>query len=191
MGSRGGDGYREGIHGRGGGYYVGRRDEEYGYNRDGRGWGDWEREQERGRERRRSVASGRSGSRDYDYYGPSAYMEPPYRRAVSRERTELLTETERYYPPAPKRYPLESVPTTGSSGATRCFVERSSSNAGLSAGPRFSASSQRGSYDDYDRGRPSEAVYVYRDPPPGRSRRASFDAGRVGRYDGGHDWYFR
>jgi hypothetical protein len=192
MGSKGGaDGYREGVHGRRGGYYVGEREEEYGYNRDGRGWG-WEHEQERGRERRGSVAHGRSRSRDYDFYRPGAYMEPPHRRAVSRERTELVTETERYYPPAPKRYLLEqSAPTTGSSGATRSFIERSSSNAGLSAGPRFSTSSQRESYYDYGRALPSEAVYVYRDPPPARSRRVSFDAGGVGRYDGGHDWYFR
>lgn len=178
-------GYREGEEGRRGHYLV--EQEEYGYSRDNRGWG-WERERERGSERRGSISHSRSRSRDLGYDFRDGYIEPPYRRATASE----IMETERYYPPAPRRYLLEQrALTTGQpSSATRYLSERSSSSAGLAAGSRFSSPSQRGCYE-YDRLRPSEAVYVYQDPPPARSRRASFNADGVGRYDGGYDWYYR
>lgn len=163
-----------------------------GSSRDDRGW-----DRDRGGERRASVAHGvpsrRSHhGRDRDYCGVERGVEPSYRRATSRERTERLTETEREYPPAPKRYLLgQSALTAGPSGSgSRYLLERSSSNNGLAVGSRFPTSAQHGYYYGYDQRRPSEAVYVYRDPPP-RSRRASFDVAVPRRYDEGYDSYLR
>ncbi|KAK4043843.1 hypothetical protein C8A01DRAFT_31943 [Parachaetomium inaequale] len=175
--------YREERRGRGGGHYLGEGEEDR-YRRDDRGPWDWE---SGGRERRGSVISrGRRMSRGPDRdYSADRYLEPSYRRATNRERTELLATTDRYYPPASKRYLMEqSASAAGSSSSgSRYLLEGSSSNAGS----RFPGSSQQRYYEQV---RPGEVVYIYRDPPA-RSRRASFDAGGVRRHDGEFGWYDR
>ncbi|KAK3905472.1 hypothetical protein C8A05DRAFT_41591 [Staphylotrichum tortipilum] len=150
----------------------------YGYTDTGRDWDPVP-------SRRGSAVSRRGRSRSRDR---GCQLEPSYRRATSRERTELVTTTERYYPPAPKRYLLErSDLLTGSSSAassgSRYFAERRTSTAGLGA----SALPQSLSYrEDW----PGEVVYLRLDPL-GRARRASFDAGSVGRYERGYEWDYR
>jgi hypothetical protein len=111
---------------------------------------------------------------------PDRYA-PACRRASSRERTT----TERYYPPAPRRYFLErSDSAAGSSSAasngSRYFAERRTSvtGSGAAAVPQLRY---------HDEGWPGEVVYLRRDPV-GRSRRASFDAGAVGRRERGYEW---
>lgn len=190
----------DGLSGGGGGGYDGlsgggyRRsvDGEYGHADYGHGRGrgremtrsdGWERGRERGgsfTSHSRSVSRG--GHRDY---GVDGYVEPPYRRAASREPTERFTTTDRYYPPAPNRYLVEQNTSTAgsSSSGSRYLLERSSSNAGS----RSTSSSQRKYYEE---DHPGEVIYIYRNPPA-RPRRASFDAGRVGRYDEGRDWHYR
>lgn len=171
-------GYREDGRGRRrGGYYVGEGDG-YHYSRDDRGL-DWGR----GRERRGPVIypghRSRSHDRDWDY-GLDTYVEPSsYTSATGRECIHLPTDTERYYPPASRRYLFEQSMST-------YLRDKTSSNAGLAAESRISSSSQH-AYDDHDRGSPSQAMYVYRDLPA-RFRRASVDGGRVRRDDEGHGW---
>ena len=164
-------GYRHGRGEDGGCCYLEEKEEYAAYRDSGRGW-------ESGRERRDS--RGRSRSRDGDR-GRGRYMEPSYRRAPSRERTEILTTSERYYPPAPKRYLLGqgAGSSSSTSSGSRHFLDRGASTAGSRA-----SGSSRWRY--YEQDRPGEAVYVYRDPPP-RSRRVSFDAGLVRRHEAG--WY--
>lgn len=199
VGARGGSGGYPGDTGRGGtgGYYYALEEgDRFGRggsssSRDDRGW-----DRDRGGERRPSATHGvpcwSHHGRDRDYYGVErGGVDPSYRRTTSRERTERLTETERGYPPAPKRYLLgQSAFTAGPSGSgSRYLLERSSSNNGLAVGSRFPTSAPHGYYG-YEERRPSEAVYVYRDPPP-RPRRASFDVGVPRRYGEGYDWYLR
>lgn len=177
-----GGGSRYGDEGRGwGGYHRSVVGGEYGYPDTGRGRGRemvWNESWERGRERGGSFTShsrsmSRGGHRDH---GIDGYVEPPYRRATSRERTERLTTTDRYYPPATHGYFVErSTSTAGSSSSgSRYLLERSPSNAGSR-----STSSSRGVY--YEEDHPGGVIYIYRNPPA-RTRRASFDAGGVRRY---------
>ncbi len=166
-----GEAWGEGRREAGGCCYREEREECAAYRDSGRGW-------ESGRERRDS--RGRSRSRD-GVCGRGRNIEPSYRRGPSRERTEFLTTSERYYPPAPKRYLLEqgAGSSSSTSSGSRYFLDSSASTAGS----RASGSSRWRSYEE---DRPGEVVYVYRDPPP-RSRRVSFDAGAVRRREG--EWY--
>ncbi len=185
---------RELPHGRGqtGGYHTSGRTagervevEEYAY-----GYTDDAREWDAASDRRGSVASRRARSRSRDRgYPLDRYAEPTYRRATSRERTELVTKTERYYPPASKRYLLErSGSVTGSSSAAGgngagYFAERRTrmTGSGAAAAPQLRY---------YDEEWPGEVVYARREQP-GRSRRASFDAGAVRQYEREYEWDYR
>jgi hypothetical protein len=167
-----------------GGYLFG-DEEEVRYSRDDRAWTPGRNRSRRGF----TVGRGRSRSRDRDL-DRDRYIEPPYRRATNRERTELCTTTDGYYPPASTRYRLEpSIPAAGPSSSyeSRYLLERTLSNTGSATGSRFSTSSQRRYYED---DHPGEVVYVYRDSPS-KSRRASFDVGGTRGYVGGCDWYDR
>ncbi|KAL1841556.1 hypothetical protein VTJ49DRAFT_6929 [Mycothermus thermophilus] len=126
-----------------------------------------------------------------------------YRRVASRERTNpFLADTDLYpldYSRPPRRYLLtdNNAATTTAPPSARYFMDRRSSLDTSRLATR-SSSSRRGYYiDDYStlEQPPETVVYLDGDPPAvttTRARRASFDAGRVGRYyDDGYDWTYR
>ncbi|KAK4239596.1 hypothetical protein C8A03DRAFT_32358 [Achaetomium macrosporum] len=135
------------------------------------------------RQCRQCVISCRGRSRSRDRPGQIR------KRSLSRERTDFLTTTERYYHPGPEKYRLErSASITGTSPASSTGSPYSLGRSASSAASRFPSPSQ-GQYYEYDE-LPSDIVYVYRDSRP-RSRPASLGAGGVRQRDDGLVWRCR